>query len=113
MADSRTTTAGERSGAAITQVRNRSVVVTAAAAASAGNGEGVHRVSGISRLVQPCCSTLRTASTHSRPVPVGVRTRPKEISLSVTRPTVPPRVRPWIREIAGWFPDQGPAITVA
>ena len=102
---SRTTAAGCRNGAAITQVRNRSFDVQAAAAASAGNGDAVHSVSGISRLVQPCCSADRASSTHSRPPARGVTTSPNESSLFAMRVMVPAAVRRPVRAIPSSDPE--------
>ena len=57
---SRTTARGVRVGAASTQVRSRRLDVYAPAAARAGKGDGVRRVSGTSNAVQPWFSARRT-----------------------------------------------------
>ena len=74
---SRTTAAGLRIGAARTQVRNRIRGAATAAAASAGNGDTVHRVSGTSTAAYPRSSSIRTCSTHDYWVGPGVATTAK------------------------------------
>ena len=76
---SRTTAAALRNGAASTHVRSRSRDVTAAAAARAGNGDGVHSVSGSNRVSQPCSSRRCTDASHARGSGPGTETTAHEM----------------------------------
>ena len=79
---SRTTAAGLRIGDARTHVRNRIRGAATAAAASAGNGDTVHRVSGTSTAAYPRSSSIRTCSTHDAWVGPGVATTAKVTAIS-------------------------------